>query len=192
MKRLWPEDAARTFLATAAHERAHGPGLSDATLDRLAALQDPDAAASKAAFVRALTRAGWRPRRITKAVAVVQGQARAESSTASRWSALRGALRQRIPASIDWAVATVVLLLLASLGVLVTLLVKYPGLFLTVCASLWLWEHIRRRRAGRSPARWRVRTGKRIADERTPSRSQVEADVVEEPESGPRARRRSR
>lgn len=69
--RRWSEKRARAFLDDAAHERAGGPGLSDTTLARISALQDPDAHRSRDAFEDALLRAGWRERRIRRAIAVV-------------------------------------------------------------------------------------------------------------------------
>lgn len=67
----WSEKKARAFLDAAAHERAGGPGMSDTTLARISALQDPEAHRSRDAFEDALLRAGWRERRIRRAIAQV-------------------------------------------------------------------------------------------------------------------------
>ena len=64
----WSTKRARKFLLRAAHDRAKGAGLSDATLVRIASMQDPDAATSRKAFMVALTRAGWSRSRIRRAL----------------------------------------------------------------------------------------------------------------------------
>lgn len=64
----WSELHARRYLDNVIHERAGGPGMSDRTLERLALLTQPESAASRAAFSRALANLGWPPRRIQRAV----------------------------------------------------------------------------------------------------------------------------
>lgn len=67
----WPVEKAAAVLVEAQHQLAAGGGTSDRTLGRLAALADPDAAASRESFVVALERAGWSRRRVNQALATV-------------------------------------------------------------------------------------------------------------------------
>lgn len=65
---MWPRRKAEKLLREAHAEAARGSGMSNRTLDRLAALADPEAAVSSTSFVAALRAAGWRERRIAGAL----------------------------------------------------------------------------------------------------------------------------
>lgn len=71
----WDPDIARRYLDDVLHERAACPGISDRTLERLAALADP-MNPNKAAFVLVLNQAGWSPKRIARACAEVTALSR--------------------------------------------------------------------------------------------------------------------
>jgi hypothetical protein len=138
----WNPEKARQFLSDAAHERAKGPGLSDTSLGRRAALQDPEGAESKAAFIRALQRAGWRPRRITKAVASVVGkQAQPKVSGWRLWT-----LRWLFESPSDVFIGMGVCLTILSLSALVLALLSHPGILLISGLALGLTLLYRRHR----------------------------------------------
>lgn len=131
---MWNPTIARKYLDDAAHQRASGPGLSDTTLGRLAALQDPASSESRAGFVRALQRAGWRPRRITKAVVTVQS---ASAPKPSLWARLWARRRtQRLAFMIGVSALTIIALIVSS-GLSSVLLFAFVALaFLAICEPI--------------------------------------------------------
>ncbi len=180
----WNPEKARQFLTDAAHERAKGPGLSDTSLGRLAALQDEEGAASKAAFVRALQRAGWRPRRINKAVTVVMGEKRPRPSWWRLWTQRwMFSPREDVP-SYALIIAGVSMLLL-SLSALIAVVFAHPlgTALIFLAVAIVLWNRERKKKA----VRVRIETFKASVPKRVALAEEDEEDIP--PITG-RARRR--
>lgn len=137
----WYPDRARQFLDNAAHERAAGPGMSDTTLERLAALTDPESSTTKAAFIRALTRAGWAKRRVAAAVRAVQAPI-VDEREPFRARVVRAMRRSLNPLSV----------LGIGLGTYLLMDAFRPGVFFVVLLAwvVLLWPM---RRAAKKPAR---------------------------------------